>query len=148
MAYEHKTFDEFHVGDKTEYSRTITETDVLNYAGLTVDFSPLHLNELYAKTTMFGTRIAQGLLITAILSASSGPFFGSGAVYAGHNQRFLAPAKIGDTVTFTVEILEKKQGKQILVTRGYATNQDGTLLVDGQIYTKILPKEEASGKQA
>lgn len=146
MAYEHKTFDEFQIGEKTEYSRTLTETDVLNYAGLTGDFSPLHLNELYAKTTRFGTRVIQGLLITAILSASSGPFFGSGAVYVGHNQRFLAPAKIGDTVTFTVEILERKPEKQILVTRGYARNQDGTLLVDGQIYTKILPKEEATKK--
>lgn len=138
MAYDFKPFDAFHEGDKTEYSRTITETDILHYAGLTGDFSPLHLNEEYAKTTMFGGRIAQGLMITAILSASSGPFFGSGAIYVGHNQRFLGPTRIGDTITCTVEILEKKEAKQILVTRGYVTNQRGELLVDGEIYTKIL----------
>lgn len=138
MAYDFKPYEEFHVGDKTEYSRTITETDILNYAGLTGDFSPLHLNEEYARTTMFGGRIAQGLMITAILSASSGPFFGSGAIYVGHNQRFLAPTRIGDTITCTVEILEKKEAKQLLVTRGYVTNQRGELLVDGEIYTKIL----------
>ena len=138
MAYEYKAFSEFNVGDRVSWSRTMTEADVSNFAGVTGDFNPIHINELYAKQTMFGRRIVQGLLVASLFGAAGAPFFGMGSIYVGHSQRFLAPVFIGDTVTAIVEVKELRPEKQIIVTHSYIVNQDGKTVIDGEQILKIM----------
>ena len=103
-------FDDFTVGDTiTTRGRTITETDIVNFAAFTGDWYPLHVDAEYAKKTPFGERIAHGLLV---LSAASGlvPLSDMAVVafYGMEKVRFTAPTKIGDTIHVVWEILEKK----------------------------------------
>lgn len=67
-----KTINELSIGEKASFSKTITETDVVNYAGITGDFNPAHINDSYAKDTIFGERIAHGMLSTGLISAVLG----------------------------------------------------------------------------
>lgn len=138
MAYEYKAFSEFHVGDRVSFSRTITEADVANFAGVTGDFNPIHIDEVYAKKTMFGKRIAHGVLVASLFGPAGSPFFGMGSIYVGHTQRFLAPVYIGDTVTAIVEVKELRPHKQIIVTHSYVVNQDGKMVIDGEQILKII----------
>jgi len=108
--------DDFHIGDVYTTPRvTVTETHVVNWAGLTMDFYPLHMDKLYAEGSHFGERLAHGPLIFALavgLVAQAG--FGSNAAIAwlgADNMRMLAPVKIGDTVTVRVEVIDKRTTK-------------------------------------
>lgn len=138
MAYEYKAFSEFHVGNKVTFSRTITEADVVNFCGVTADFNPVHIDEVYAKKTMFGRRLVPGLLVASMFGPTGAPFFGMGSIYVGHTQRFLAPVFIGDTVTAVVEVKELRAQKQIIVTHSYVLNQDGKMVIDGEQILKII----------
>lgn len=106
-----KYFDEISVGDKvTSRGRTITEADVLNFAMLSADWFPLHTDVEYAKGSMFGERIAHGLLV---LSAASGlappqaPY--TIAFYGMDRVRFINPTRIGDTIHVEAEVIEKEE---------------------------------------
>lgn len=113
MEHHSKYGDDFQVGDVyTTASITVTETHVVNWAGLTMDFYPLHMDKEYAVKTEFGERLVHGPLIFALavgLVGSAG-FAGDSAVawLGANNMRMLAPVKIGDTVTVIVEVIEKK----------------------------------------
>ena len=106
---QRKYGDDFKVGDRFHTGRiTVTETHVVNWAGLTGDFYPLHMDRVYAEATQFGERLAHGPLIFALavgLVAQSG--MGDDAVIAWlgvDNMRMRAPVKIDDTITVTVEV--------------------------------------------
>jgi len=110
---EHDKYgDDFNVGDiYTTSAITVTETHVVNWAGLTMDFYPLHMDKEYAAKTQFGERLAHGPLIFALavgLVGSDG-FAGQSAIaWLGvDNMRMLAPVKIGDTVHVQVDVKEK-----------------------------------------
>lgn len=110
---QQKYGDDFKLGDIYTTPRiTVTETHVVNWAGLTGDFYPLHMDKVYAESTQFGERLAHGPMIFALavgLVAQAG--FGGDAVVAwlgANNMRMLAPVKIGDTITVRVEVKEQK----------------------------------------
>lgn len=111
---EHSKYgDDFNVGDVyTTPSITVTETHVVNWACLTMDFYPLHMDKEYAAKTQFGQRLAHGPLIfgMAVGLVSMAGFAGDSAVaWLGvDNLKMLAPVFIGDTVTVVVEVVEKK----------------------------------------
>ena len=133
------------IGQKASFSKTISESDVYLFAGITGDLNPLHVNEAAARKMMFGKRIAHGMLTSSFIStviASSLP--GPGTIYMEQNSRFLAPVYLGDTITACVEVEELlPRGKARLRTQVY--NQDGTLVVDGTALVK-LPKEEQAAE--
>ena len=111
---EHSKYgDDFNVGDVyTTPSITVTETHVVNWACLTMDFYPLHMDKEYAAKTQFGQRLAHGPLIfgMAVGLVSMAGFAGDSAVaWLGvDNLKMLSPVFIGDTVTVVVEVMEKK----------------------------------------
>lgn len=133
------------VGQKASFSKTISESDVYLFAGITGDLNPLHVNEAAARKMMFGKRIAHGMLTSSFIStviASSLP--GPGTIYMEQNSRFLAPVYLGDTITACVEVEELlPRGKARLRTQVF--NQDGKLVVDGTALVK-LPKEEQAAE--
>lgn len=137
-----KILEELTIGEKAYISKTITESDVYNFAGVTGDFNPAHINEEYAKGTMFKTRIAHGMLGMGFISAVIGTKLpGPGTIYLGQEIKFTKPVKIGDTVTAEAEIKEIiPKGKINLVkiqTRCY--NQLDEIVMEGMA-TVMPPK--------
>ena len=133
----------YYVGQTASVTRTISESDVYVFAGVTGDLIPAHTNEEYAKTTHFKTRIAHGMLSAGLISAVLGMQLpGPGTIYTGQTLKFLAPVHIGDTITATAEIksLDLERNRVVLTTT--CTNQEGTMVITGEA-TALLPKERA-----
>lgn len=130
----------FQIGDKASISKTITETDVYLFAGVTGDLNPAHVNEVWAKGTKFGGRIAHGMLSAGLISAVLGMKLpGPGTIYMGQTLKFTAPVRIGDTITAEAEVIEIIDNKKLKL-KTTATNQDGVLVVDGE--AMVLPPRE------
>ena len=128
-----KTIGELKIGDAAEFGKTVAESDIYLYAGVTGDFNPAHLNEEYAKKTFFKTRIAQGMLTAGFVSGLLGVGLpGPGTVYLRQELDFLAPVHIGDTITARVEIIEIMDDENRVRVKTTCTNQDGTKVLDGE----------------
>ncbi len=137
------SFEEINIGDSAQLSRTISESDVYLYAGVTGDNNPAHLDEQYAQKTMFKKRIAHGMLITGLISSVFGNQLpGNGTIYLSQSVRFLAPVYFGDTITARVEVIEKKDEKKRLVCKTTCINQDGKIVIDGE--AEVLPPRAPS----
>jgi 3-hydroxybutyryl-CoA dehydratase len=94
-------------GMSASFAKTVTEADILMFAAVSGDLNPAHLNEEYAKTTMFGGRIAHGMLTAGLISAVlANKLPGPGTIYLGQTLKFKAPVRAGDTVTATVTVRE------------------------------------------
>lgn len=124
-----KTFDELQVGQEiTTGGRTITEADVVNFAGISGDYQPEHMNEEFAKKGVMGGRIAHGVLILAIATGQlnqTGIFEGTSIAVMEMKVRFLQPVRFGDTLTTVGRIVAKKETKK--PDRGVVTLQVSVL---------------------
>ena len=126
------SFASVKVGDQASMTKTVSEADINKFADVSSDYNPVHIDEEFAKTTMFGGRIAHGMLSAAYISAVIGTRLpGKNTIYMKQDLSFRAPVKIGDTVTATVEVIEKIDAKNRLILKTTVTNQDGTLIIDG-----------------
>lgn len=111
-------FEELEIGMEARFSKTVTEADIANFAGVSSDFNPLHMDEVFAGETRFGGRIAHGMLSGAYLSAVLGMQLpGPGAIYLDQSLRFRAPVRIGDRVVSRVEVRELMPEKNIVTCR-------------------------------
>ncbi|EGN65147.1 MaoC domain protein [Fusobacterium animalis 11_3_2] len=132
-------YEKLEIGMYDSLGKTVTESDVVIFAGTSLDVNPLHLNEKYAKTTMFKGRIAHGMIGAGLISAVLGTKLpGQGTIYLSQNLKFIAPVKIGDTITAKVEIIELTDAKKMVKLRTTCVNQDGVLVIDGE--AKVLKK--------
>ena len=130
------------IGDSAQTSKIITEKDINDFAGVTGDFNPAHLDQAYAEKTMFKGRIAHGLLSVGLLSAVLGNILpGQGTIYLSQEIKFLAPVRIGDTITARVEVIELIPEKNRAKFRTICANQDGKLVVDGIAWVMPSKKE-------
>ncbi len=130
-------YEDIKVGDEASLTRTITEVHIVNYAGLTGDWNPVHADAEHAAQSMFGERIAHGMLVAGLISAVLGTQLpGPNSIYLGQDLSFVAPVKIGDTVKVTVTVTEKRDEKRIIKLRTTATNQRGQTVLDGTAVTK------------
>ena len=130
-------FAEIKVGDAASFSKTLTESDILSYAGLTGDFNPIHIDAEYARESMFKERIAHGMLVSGFISTVLGTQLpGPNSIYLGQTLEFKLPVKIGDTVTAEVTVAEKRDDKRILKLKTTVSNQRGELVVDGSAVVK------------
>jgi 3-hydroxybutyryl-CoA dehydratase len=128
-----KTIEELQVGDTARFSKTVSESDVYLFAGVTGDLNPAHVNEDYARNTFFETRIAHGMLSASFISTVIGTMLpGPGTIYMRQEVSFLAPVKFGDTVTAVVEVAEVIAEKKRVRLKTYCVNQDNTTVVDGE----------------
>lgn len=127
-----RSINEMKVGDFAEFSKTVSETDIYLFAGIVGDFNPAHLNEAYAKTTFFKTRIAHGMLAAGFVSSVIGMQLpGPGTVYISQELKFLAPVRIGDTVTAHVEVSEINTEKNWVRLKTWCVNQDNVKILEG-----------------
>jgi 3-hydroxybutyryl-CoA dehydratase len=128
-----KSIDQLKLGDTAEFTKTISESDIYLFAGVTGDFNPAHINEPYAQGTFFKARIAHGMLLAGFVSAVIAMQLpGPGAIYIGQSLKFLAPARIGDTITARVEVTQILTEKNRITLRTTCTNQEGTQVLDGE----------------
>ena len=134
------TINEMKVGDTASFSKTVTETDVYMFAGISGDLNPAHINEVASSKTMFKTRIAHGMLGASFISAAIGMQLpGPGTIYMSQDLKFTAPVLIGDTVTATITVSELNVEKNRAVLETVLTKQDGTVAIKGQA-TVMCPK--------
>lgn len=131
------TFDDLTIGDSAETSKTVTETDVVLYAGLTGDFNPVHMDAEYARTTPFGERIAHGTLTQGLIAPVIGNRLpGSGCVLLSMFSKFIAPVRIGDTITARAEVAELDARRRFVKLALIYTNQRGESVATGEALVK------------
>jgi len=128
-----KTIEELNVGDSAEFIKTVSESDIYVFSGVTGDLNPAHINEMFASKTVFKTRIAHGMLTAGFVSAVIGcKLPGPGTIYIKQELNFRAPVRIGDTITAQAEVTEITTEKNRVMLKTTAVNQDGTVFMDGE----------------
>ena len=109
------TINDLEVGMSATMAKTVTEADVVLFAGVTGDFNPAHIDDEYAKASIFKSRIAHGMLSAGFISATLAMKLpGPGSIYMSQNMKFKAPVKIGDTVRTTVTISDVNVKRKIV----------------------------------
>ncbi len=134
---ENRTFDELAVGDSASISHVVTQRDIDLFATVTGDVNPAHVDPAYAATDMFHHVIIQGMWGAGLISATLGTRLpGPGTIYLGQDLRFVYPVSIGDTVTATVTVREKKPPKGDVVLDCLCANQDGKAVITGSAFVR------------
>lgn len=127
-----KTIHELSIGETAFFEKTISESDVYLYAGITGDLNPAHVNEREASQGMFKGRIAHGMLTAGLISAVLGMQLpGPGSIYLAQELKFLSPVKIGDTIKAQVEVIELIPEKNRVILKTTCVNQNGVTVLDG-----------------
>lgn len=137
-----KYVDEIKEGMTAIYTRTVTEADILMFAGVSGDTNPVHLDEEFAKGTPFKTRIAHGMLTAGFISTVFGTKLpGPGCIYLSQNLKFRAPVRIGDTVRarVTATAVDQAKGRCTFTTTAHVGD---TLVVEGEAQL-LVPKRSA-----
>lgn len=130
---EGKKISQLSIGDIAVFEKTVSESDVYLFAGITGDFNPAHINERVASESMFKGRIAHGLISVGIMSSIMAMQLpGPGSIYISQELKFLAPVRIGDTIKAKVEVVEIFEERNRVALRTTCENQDGKLVLDGK----------------
>ena len=133
-------FEDLKIGMAATVSRTITETDLRNFSGVSGDTNPMHLNEEFASKTSFGGCIVHGMLTASLISAVIGTKLpGPGCIYMSQTLKFLAPVRVGDTVYAVVTLKElfPEKHRALFYTRCYVKD---TMVIDGEALIKVPSK--------
>ena len=121
------------MGQAASFSKTVSESDVYLFAGISGDFNPVHVDAEYAKEGMFKKRVAHGILTASFISTVLGTKLpGPGAIYAKQDLKFLAPVFIGDTLTATCTVKEIIAEKKRVIMDCVVSNQDGAKVLTGE----------------
>lgn len=141
---ENRTFDELKIGDSASLARTLTPKDIKLFAIMSGDVNPAHLDEAFAKSDMFHKVVAHGMWGAALISAVLGTELpGPGTIYLDQSLHFRGPVGLGDTITITVKVTEKKPEKHHVVLDCQAVNQRGEVVIAGTAEV-IAPTEKIS----
>jgi 3-hydroxybutyryl-CoA dehydratase len=140
--------EDFTVGMSATFSKTITEADIVLFAGVSGDNNALHINEEYAQSTPFGGRIAHGMLTASVISAAvANKLPGPGAIYMSQSLIFRAPVRPGDTVHATVTVKEIHIDRKRVVLQTICTVK-GHAVIDGEALVKVGSRQPAAAVQA
>jgi len=123
---------EIRLGQTAQISKKITDADLTLFAAVTGDFNPIHFDPIYAAATRFKERIAHGMILAGLISAVIGmkqP--GQGTIYLEQTLHFLAPVKVGDVVTASVEVIDLLEKHRVRL-KTKCVRQDGVLVLDGE----------------
>ena len=135
------TYEEIELGQTANFSKQVEEKDIQMFSAVSGDVNPVHLDEEFAAGTIFGERIAHGMLTGGVISAALVMKLpGPGCIYLGQTLRFSRPVKIGDRITVNLEVTDKRDDKKIITLSTEVSNQDGKVVATGE--AKILPSRE------
>jgi 3-hydroxybutyryl-CoA dehydratase len=130
-------FEDLSVGQTASLAKTITEADILMFSAVSMDTNPVHIDAEAAKDSIFGERIAHGMLSASLISAVLGTRLpGPGSLYMRQSLRFAAPVKIGQTVTATVEVMSLNPDKKRATLKTICT-VGGELVIEGEAYVQV-----------
>ncbi|MDE2581209.1 MAG: MaoC family dehydratase [Rhodospirillales bacterium] len=130
-------FEDLAVGQTASLGKTITEADILLYSAVSTDTNPVHINEEAARASLFGERIAHGMLSAGLISAVLGTRLpGPGTIYMGQTLRFRAPVKIGATVVATVEVTALNAEKRRATLKTTCTVGE-EVVIDGEALVQV-----------
>jgi 3-hydroxybutyryl-CoA dehydratase len=142
METRRTTIQDYRIGDKARFTKTITETDTALFGAISGDFYPIHFNEELAKRTRFGGRIAHGVIVVGLISTVIGvPLQGSGVCAAVEKELhldFTAPVRFGDTVTAEATVDEVIVDRYIVNLSVICRNQRGEVVLRGRAVIKVL----------
>ena len=126
------TFDEINIGLTKEFQVTITESMVKNFADISGDFSPIHMDDNYAKSTTFGKKVVHGMLLASFLSRVDGMYLpGKHGLYFSQNIEFRNPCFIGDNVSVFSKVIDKSEATKINKIESTISNQNNDILLQG-----------------
>lgn len=138
------TYDEITIGQTAQFSKTLSEEDLILFAAVSGDVNPVHLDPEFAASTLFGERIGHGAWTGAIISAALAlELPGPGTIYLGQQLSFRAPVKVGDTITINLEVTAKNDQKKFVSLNTIAVNQHGKTVAKGEAEV-IAPTEKLS----
>lgn len=137
------SYDQLEIGMKASFTKTVSETDVYLFAGISGDFNPMHVNEEFAKLTPFGKRIAHGALPQCLIAPVLGTKLpGLGTIALEMMARFRAPTYFGDTITAAAEVSEKLEERRWVRLKLLWTNQRGETVATGEALVIPPPRPE------
>jgi 3-hydroxybutyryl-CoA dehydratase len=130
-------FEDLRIGQSASIGKTISEADILMFTAVSLDTNPIHLDAEAAKQTVFGERIAHGMLSASLISALLGTRLpGAGSIYMRQSLRFVAPVKIGDTVKATVEVVSLNPEKKRATLKTICMVGE-ELVIEGEAYVQV-----------
>jgi 3-hydroxybutyryl-CoA dehydratase len=135
--------EELKVGQTAMFGRTVTNADIVAFAGISGDTNPIHLHDGFARTTRFGQRIAHGMLSGSYISTVIGTKLpGPGAVYVSQTMNFMAPVIIGDTITAiaTITAIDDRRRRVTLKTQCFNGEK---VVIDGEAVV-LVPRRDAA----
>ncbi|UCF09159.1 MAG: MaoC family dehydratase N-terminal domain-containing protein [Thermoplasmata archaeon] len=151
MVYKMRgmTYDEFEVGQEfTTASRTITESDVVTFAGLSGDFNPIHIDKEFADSTPLKGRVAHGMLVESIatgLGNQLGIYEGTTIAVLSMTINYKGAVKFGDTIHLVITVSDKKEtskpGRGIVTFQTNVMNQRNETVIDGQWVVMMVKKK-------
>lgn len=134
------SFDDLFVGQKVTFSKKIDESLLNDFAKISGDFNPLHMDNEYAKKTKFGKRVCHGMLLASFFSQLVGMNLpGKNSLYFSQTLNFRNPCFIDDEITVEGEIIEKKSNIKLISIKTIIYNQEGKCLIDG--VAKVIVRE-------
>jgi 3-hydroxybutyryl-CoA dehydratase len=134
------TIDEIQVGDSAVMTTELAEDKVIGFARISGDDNPVHFDEVYAKSSVFGKRIVHGMLVASQFSEILGTVLpGYGCIYMSQDLKFLAPVYIGDKVIAECIVTEVNKARRKVTLSTVCTKEDGTLVIEGTAI--VRPRE-------
>lgn len=131
------SFEDLQLGQTASLGKTITEADILLYAAVSADTNPVHINAEAAKESVFGERVAHGMLSAGLISGVLGTRLpGPGTIYLSQTLRFRTPVKIGATVTATVEVTALDPAKKRATLKTICT-VEGKTVIEGEALVQV-----------
>lgn len=128
------------IGDKASISKSFSKEDVLLFSKLSLDENPIHLNEEFAKLSVFKKNIVHGMLVSSLFSCLLGTKLpGSGTIYLGQSLKFVKPIFVDEEVTAIVEIISIREDKPIMTLKTIINNSLGELAIEGEAIVKYEP---------
>ena len=126
------------IGNMASQRKIFTEEEVLQFSKLSLDQNPIHIDNEFAKASIFGKRIVHGMLVASLFSGILGEKLpGKGTIYLGQNLVFKAPVFIGEEVTASVEITHVREDKPIVTLRTICRNSEDKIVIEGEAVVKI-----------
>ena len=135
------TIDNIIIGTKKKFNVTISEEMVNDFAKLSGDYNPLHMNKEYAASTSFKKRVVHGMLLASFLSRMDGMYLpGKHALYFSQTLNFVNPCFVGEKITVEGEVIDKSLTTKIIKLKTRVTNEQGKVLVHGE--SRVLVRND------